>query len=400
MPTPAAGSVLRAARITPSGTWAAAYGSRRGARDASARPEDSSAWNCSTPAARRGACGPRRSSRSGPAEPGPALRRGFLVAVPVGAGAPPRVRARRPTKGAIGDRGAARRLPGAGRAGAAAGRLAGGGRTADRHRRRARRPHRLIAGRSAIPTMALVGAAAGYCFAVSLRLSIAGLSVALSLLIAQGLPLDLADALPALLLATAGGLLQAALLALRLGGGRPRPRREGRAAGAAGRAVVALRANFSLRSVSFRHALRFGAALAAGVAAYWLLGMERARLLDPADDPLRPAPRAGRDLPPPGPAGGRHRARPASSPRARRVAARRRARDRARPDDRDRLRLRPAHGPVRALHRRDHDLRGAARRLDRRDRIPCSGPARPRHRAGHRRSPAPPSCSGPIRRAT
>ena len=49
---------------------------------------------------------------------------------------------------------------------------------------------------------------AGYCFSVSLRLSIAGLSVALSLVISQGLPLDAADALPALLLATAGGLLQ------------------------------------------------------------------------------------------------------------------------------------------------------------------------------------------------
>ena len=61
----------------------------------------------------------------------------------------------------------------------------------------------------AVATMALVGAVAGYCFAVSLRFAIAGLSVALSLLIAQDLPLDLADALPALLLATAGGLLQA-----------------------------------------------------------------------------------------------------------------------------------------------------------------------------------------------
>jgi hypothetical protein len=39
----------------------------------------------------------------------------------------------------------------------------------------------------AVVTMALVGAAAGYCFAVSLRLSIAGLSVALALLVPQGL---------------------------------------------------------------------------------------------------------------------------------------------------------------------------------------------------------------------
>ena len=58
--------------------------------------------------------------------------------------------------------------------------------------------------------MAIVGAAAGYCYSVSLRLSIAGLSVALSLVIAQGLPLDAGDAIPAVLLATAGGLVQAA----------------------------------------------------------------------------------------------------------------------------------------------------------------------------------------------
>ena len=35
-----------------------------------------------------------------------------------------------------------------------------------------------------------------------------------------------------------------------------------------------LAANLTLRSTNARHALRFGAALAAGVAAYWLLGME------------------------------------------------------------------------------------------------------------------------------
>ena len=35
-----------------------------------------------------------------------------------------------------------------------------------------------------------------------------------------------------------------------------------------------LSANLTLRSTSARHALRFGAALATGVAAYWLLGME------------------------------------------------------------------------------------------------------------------------------
>jgi hypothetical protein len=121
--------------------------------------------------------------------------------------------------------------------------------------------------------MALVGTAAGYCFAVSLRLSILGLSVALSLLIAQGLPLDLGDTLPALALATAGGLLQAAFsLCVWAAGDRAG---EGGGGGWNARAALeAFRANFSLGSTSFRHGIRFGAALATGVAAYWLLGMQ------------------------------------------------------------------------------------------------------------------------------
>lgn len=124
----------------------------------------------------------------------------------------------------------------------------------------------------AVPAMALVGAAAGYCFSVSLRFAIAGLSVALSLLIAQGLPLDAADTIPALLLATAGGLLQAIFsLCVWAAGDRVG---EGEAeAWSTPAALAALRSSFSLRSASFRHALRFGAALAAGVAAYWALGM-------------------------------------------------------------------------------------------------------------------------------
>ncbi len=122
----------------------------------------------------------------------------------------------------------------------------------------------------AVATMALVGAAAGYCFAVSLRLSIAGLSVALSLLIAQGLPLDAADALPAFLLATAGGLGQALFsFAVWAWNGTPSAAVWDWRGG-----VEDLRSNLTLRSISTRHALRFGAALAAGVAAYWLLDIE------------------------------------------------------------------------------------------------------------------------------
>ncbi|MGH2974731.1 MAG: FUSC family protein [Solirubrobacterales bacterium] len=124
----------------------------------------------------------------------------------------------------------------------------------------------------AVATMALVGAAAGYCFAVSLRLSIAGLSVALSLLIAQGLPLDTADALPALLLATAGGALQAAF-SLCVWAAGDRAKEGGEAAWSTAEALEALRANLTTNSIDLRHALRFGVSLAAGVAAYWLLEM-------------------------------------------------------------------------------------------------------------------------------
>ena len=98
--------------------------------------------------------------------------------------------------------------------------------------------------------------------------------MALSLLITQGLPLDAADALPVLACAVGGGLLQAAfsLLVCALGDRGEEDgaqRLEHRAT-----ALAALRANLDLGSTSARHALRFGAALAAGVAAYWILGME------------------------------------------------------------------------------------------------------------------------------
>lgn len=47
---------------------------------------------------------------------------------------------------------------------------------------------------TAVLAMGLVGAAAGYCLAVSLRLAIVGLSVALALMIGQGLFLAPGDA--------------------------------------------------------------------------------------------------------------------------------------------------------------------------------------------------------------
>jgi Fusaric acid resistance protein-like len=208
----------------------------------------------------------------GPGEPGPSLRRGFLVAVPVGLAMAVELGFGGPTKGAI-----------------ATGALLAGFTGLDAPAR-ARATWQAavtpliglaaalgaLSGSSAalaVPAMAIVGALAGYCYSVSLRLSVAGLSVALSLLIAQGLPLDAGDALPALLCATAGGLLQA-LFSLLVHAAGDRREEEG-ASGWNGReAVRELRSNLDLESTSARHALRFGAALAAGVAAYWVLGMQ------------------------------------------------------------------------------------------------------------------------------
>src|SRR4029077_8232237 len=110
------------------------------------------------------------------------------------------------------------------------------------------------------------------CFAVSLRLAIAGLSVALALMIAQGLFLPATDAAPAVLSATAGGLLQAAwsLIVWVVADHAATDEESGWSARETRRA---LRSNLTLRSADARHAIRFGAALAAGVAAYRILGM-------------------------------------------------------------------------------------------------------------------------------
>jgi hypothetical protein len=207
----------------------------------------------------------------GPSEPGPALRRGALVAIPVGAALLLELGLNGPTKGAI-----------------ATGALLAGFPALDAPARTRAAWQAAVApvvglaaalgvltGSSAVLAvlaMGALGAAAGYCFAVSLRLSIAGLSVALSLLIAQGLSLGAADALPALLLATAGGALQASF-SLCVWAAGDRTEEDGATTWNARAAARDLAANLTLRSTSARHALRFGAALAAGVAAYWLLGM-------------------------------------------------------------------------------------------------------------------------------
>jgi hypothetical protein len=207
----------------------------------------------------------------GPSEPGPALRRGALVAVPVGLALLLELGLSSASKGAIGTGALLAGFPG----------LDAPARTRAAWQAAAAPLIGLAAalgvltGSSALPAIvaiAIVGAAAGYCFSVSLRFSIAGLSVALALVIAQDLALDLGDIGPAFLLATAGGLLQAVFsVCVWIAGDRSE---EGGAEGwNSGAALTALRSNLSLSSPSFRHGLRFGAALAAGVAVYWLIGM-------------------------------------------------------------------------------------------------------------------------------
>lgn len=207
----------------------------------------------------------------GPSAPGPALRRGALVAIPVGVAMLLELGLSSPSKGAIGTGALLAGFPGLD----APARTRAGWQAAVAPLVGLAAALGVLTGSSAflaIASLGVVGAAAGFCFAVSLRLSIAGLSVALALLIAQDLPLDLADVLPALAFGAAGGFLQAAFsLCVWAGGDREE---EGGEEGWDGRAAWrTLRENFNLGSMSFRHGLRFGAALASGVSVYWLIGM-------------------------------------------------------------------------------------------------------------------------------
>ncbi len=258
MPTPAAGLELIAAITTdPQVTLS----------DLPTRPSPSTLFNASG-LARQLRASPLLAI--GPSRPGPALRRGALVAIPVGACLAVELGFDSPTKGAIATGALLAGFPGLD---APAGpRAAWQAATAP------------VIGLAAVlgvlssqtaPTavlaMGLVGAAAGYCFAVSLRLAIAGLSVALSLVIAQGFFLSSGDIGPAMLYVTAGGLFQALWsLAIWICVDRGARQESG---WNAREARAQLAANLTLRSASARHALRFGAALAAGVATYRVLGL-------------------------------------------------------------------------------------------------------------------------------
>ncbi len=207
----------------------------------------------------------------GPSEPGPALRRGALIAIPIGFSLVIEFGFDSPTKGAIATGALLAGFPGldapAGpRAAwqAAAAPLIGIAAALG-----------ILSSESAplaVLALGLLGGAAGYCFSVSLRLAIFGLSIALALMVAQGLFLEPGDAWPALLYATLGGLLQALWSSLVwLCADRAA---DDEASGWNGPAAArALRANLTLSSPTARHAIRFGLALAAGVALYRLLDM-------------------------------------------------------------------------------------------------------------------------------
>jgi hypothetical protein len=202
---------------------------------------------------------------------GPALRRGFLVAVPIGLALIVELGFDAPTKGAIASGALVNGFPGLD----APARPRAAWQAASAPLIGLAAAFGVLSSQTAIAAaigLGLVGVLAGYCFSVSPRLAIAGLSVALACLIAQGLFLPTADAAPALLYATAGGLTQVAWsLIVWVAYDRAPDRPE--SAWNAGATLTALRANLSLESHSARHAIRFGVALATGVATYRLLGM-------------------------------------------------------------------------------------------------------------------------------
>jgi hypothetical protein len=207
----------------------------------------------------------------GPSEPGPALRRGALIAVPIGVALAFELGFDTAAQGAVATGALLAGFPGLD----APARPRAAWQAATAPLIGIAAALGVLSSQSAplaALAMGLLGAAAGYCFSVSLRLAIAGLSVSLALMIAQGLFLAPGDAWPALLYATAGGLLQASwsLLVWRVADRADDDEASGWNSRAA---LAALRSNLTLRSGSARHAIRFGAALAAGVALYRALGM-------------------------------------------------------------------------------------------------------------------------------
>jgi len=208
----------------------------------------------------------------GPAEPGPAIRRGFLIAVPIGVCLGIEFGFDAPTHGAVGtgalfagfvgmDAGALPRAAWQAAVTPAVAIAAALG---------------ILSSQSAplaVLAMGLVGGLAGYFFAYSLRLAIYGLSVALALMIAQGFFLPVDETLPAFAWVAIGGLSQVAWSLLVWVFWEHRAR--GEPSGWDWREVrKTLRDNLTLESDALRHGIRFGGALATGVAVYRIFDMD------------------------------------------------------------------------------------------------------------------------------
>jgi hypothetical protein len=206
----------------------------------------------------------------GPAAPGPALRRGALVAVPVALALIFEFSFNWPSRGAIATAAlvcgfTAMDAPAGPRAlwqaGAAplVGIAAALGVLSSQF------------APAAVVAMGLMAAAAGYCFADTLRLAFVGFSCSVALMISQGLFLPVHDTLPALFYGTVGGMIQAAWAALVwLFYDRDSDNESG---WDWVRTKSRVRANWTLESQVGRHALRYGTALALGVAIYRIAGM-------------------------------------------------------------------------------------------------------------------------------
>jgi hypothetical protein len=125
---------------------------------------------------------------------------------------------------------------------------------------------------AAVVAMGLMAATSAYCFADTLRLAFAGFACSVALMLAQGLFLPVHDALPALFYGAVGGLIQAAWAGIIwLVYDRDSDNESG---WDWARTKSRLRANFTLESEVGRHAVRYGIALALGVAIYRIVGMK------------------------------------------------------------------------------------------------------------------------------
>ncbi len=125
----------------------------------------------------------------------------------------------------------------------------------------------------AVVTMAVFASVAALSVAVSRRLAIAALNCVLALLIGQGLASAAADPPQVLVLGGAGALAQAALsLVVALTQG---PLERPRLISGARDAARQVRAALGLDSPSLRHAIRSGIALGSAVAVYHLVGLGR-----------------------------------------------------------------------------------------------------------------------------